>query len=334
MEPPIREAPKDAVPAPILDGELHLLIGDLKEDVARYRRREAVWISLAAHALLVLVLIFVPKWMPGPIVVIPSPEKEQSTNIEFTPSTPPKIKPPAISSNQINQHRQAVVPSREDLRRLAEAARRPGREALPQPQPAPQPMQPPQPQQPQPQEPAVAQQRTTDTPKLEAPAPKQNPFSMSSPGSSVEQAIHSAASNHSGADVGMAGGGHTSGIRPKIDQIGDFQVLTDTLGVDFGPYWAKLRRTVQDHWDPLIPEVARPPMMKKGRTVIEFAIMKDGSIQGMKLIASSGDVALDRAAWGALTYADPLPVLPTPFTGDFVLVRAAFYYNPDKNEFE
>jgi TonB family protein len=333
MEPPIREAPKDAVPAPMLDGELHLLIGDLKEDVARYRRREAVWISLAVHVLLVLVLIFVPKWLPGPIVVVPAPDKEQSTNLTFSPSAPPKIKPPVISSNQINQQRQAVLPNREDLRRLAEAAHPPGREAVPKPAPQ-QAVQPPQPQQPQPQQPAAAQERTTDTAKLEMPEPKQNPFSMSSPGSSVEQAIHSAASNRTGADGGAAGGGHTAGIRPKIDQIGDFQVLTDTLGVDFGPYWAKLRRTVQDHWDPLIPEVARPPMMKKGRTVIEFAIMKNGSIQGMKLIASSGDVALDRAAWGALTYADPLPVLPAPFTGDFVLVRAAFYYNPDKHEFE
>jgi TonB family protein len=334
MEPPIREAPKDAVPAPLLDGELHLLIGDLKEDVARYRRREAVWISLAAHGVLLLVLIFVPKWLPGPIVLVPSPQKEQSTTIDFSPPTPARTKPPEMSSSQINRQRQAVVPSREDLRRLAEAAHLPGRETPP-PKPAQQAMQPPQPQQPQPQtqEPA-AQERTTDTAKLEMPpAPKQNPFSMSSPGSSIEQAIHSAANNRTGTDVGAAGG-HTAGIHPKTDQVGDFQVLTDTLGVDFGPYWARLRRTVQDKWDPLIPEVALPPMMKKGVVVIEFAIMKDGSIQGMKLISSSGDVALDRAAWGALKYANPLPVLPHAFTGDFVLVRAAFYYNPDRNEFQ
>jgi TonB family protein len=335
MEPPIREAPKAAVPAPILDGELHLLIGDLREDVARYRRREAAWISLAVHVVLLLALVFVPKWLPQGIVIVPLPQKEMSTDVLIAPSPPPKIKPPEAASNQISQQRQAVLPSREDLRRLAEARRPPGRETPP-PKPAPQQaMQPPQqqPQQQQTQQPAP-QQRTTETAKLEAPPPKQNPFSMSSPGSSIDQAIHSAASNRTGADVGVAGGGHTSGIRPKVDQIGDFQVLTDTLGVDFGPYWKRVQISVQDHWDPLIPEVARPPMMKKGRVVIEFAIMKDGTIQGMKLIASSGDLALDRAAWGALTSADPLPNLPVKFTGDFVLIRAAFYYNPDKNEFQ
>ncbi|HMF92064.1 MAG TPA: TonB family protein [Candidatus Angelobacter sp.] len=335
MEPPIREAPKAAVPAPILDGELHLLIGDLREDVARYRRREAVWISLAAHGLLLLALMFVPKWLPKPIVVVPLPQKEQATDIVISPSAPPKTKPPEISSNRIHQQKQAPVPSREDLRRLVEASRAPGRETPP-PKPAPQQaMQPPQQQPPQPQtqEPAAAQQRTSETAKLEMPAPKQNPFSMSSPGSSIDQAIHSAANNRTGADVG-ATGGHTAGVRPKVDRIGDFQVLTDTLGVDFGPYWKRVQISVQDHWDPLVPEVARAPMMKKGVVVIEFAIMKNGTIQGMKLISTSGDLALDRAAWGALTSADPLPQLPVKFTGDFVLIRAAFYYNPDKSEFQ
>lgn len=333
MEPPIREAPNDAEPAPISNGELHLLIGDLREDVARYRRREAVWMSLAVHVLAFLGLIFIPKWLPQPIVVVPALQKEQATTI-FAPSpaAPARIKPPEITSNQINRQRQAVVPTREDLRRLAEAAHPPGREAPrpPVPQQATQAPQPP----PQAQEPVKAPERTTDTAKLEAPAaPKQNPFSMSSPGSSVEQAIHSAAANRSGGDLGDTGGGHTSGLRPKVDQIGNFQVLTDTLGVDFGPYWKRVQISVQDHWDPLVPEVARAPMMKKGVVVIEFAIMKDGTIQGMRLISSSGDVALDRAAWGALTSADPLPQLPVKFTGNFVLIRAAFYYNPDRSEF-
>jgi hypothetical protein len=45
-------------------------------------------------------------------------------------------------------------------------------------------------------------------------------------------------------------------------------------------------------------------------------------------------VALDRAAWGALTSSIPLPRLPVQFSGDYLLIRAAFYYNPDKNDFE
>ena len=106
------------------------------------------------------------------------------------------------------------------------------------------------------------------------------------------------------------------------------------MGVDFGPYMKRLKFTVQNHWEPLIPESAMPPVMKKGVVVIEFAITKDGKVMGMKLISSSGDVALDRAAWAAITDAIPLPNLPTVFSGDYLQIRARFYYNPDKNDLE
>jgi TonB family protein len=104
--------------------------------------------------------------------------------------------------------------------------------------------------------------------------------------------------------------------------------------VDFGPYMKRLRYTVQNHWDPLIPESALPPVMKKGVVVIEFSISKNGRVEGMKLITPSGDVALDRAAWGAITDAIPLPNLPANFAGEYLQIRARFYYNPDKNDLE
>lgn len=112
------------------------------------------------------------------------------------------------------------------------------------------------------------------------------------------------------------------------------EILSDTLGVDFGPYMKRLHYTVQSHWDPLIPESAMPPVMKKGVVVIQFSITKDGRVEGMKLVSSSGDKALDRAAWGAITDAIPLPNLPPQFTSDYLTIRARFYYNPDKNELE
>ncbi len=52
---------------------------------------------------------------------------------------------------------------------------------------------------------------------------------------------------------------------------------------------------------------------KKGKLTIEFAILKDGSVAGMKLVADSGDTALDRAAWGGITGSNPFPPLPPDF---------------------
>ncbi|MGA9209426.1 MAG: energy transducer TonB, partial [Terriglobales bacterium] len=84
------------------------------------------------------------------------------------------------------------------------------------------------------------------------------------------------------------------------------------------------------NWYNVIPEAAYPPLRKKGRVAIEFAILKDGSVAGMKLESPSGDVSLDRAAWGGITASNPFPPLPNEFSGQYLLLRFHFYYNPDK----
>jgi TonB family protein len=322
---------------PLLDGELHLLLGDLKDDVSGYRRREAAWISIVVHGIIILALIFSPKWMPNSLVIVPIHEKDNATFITLPPDEL-KVKPPQTNKisdqNRIAQTKTPTV-SKETLQKLIDARRAgPPKPPSAPPQPAQQQaMQAPQ-APPQASAPAPAPPQTAETAKLEAPAPKRNPFTMSSPGSSVNQAIRSAAASQPGTSVTFGGGEGGAGFRPKVDTRGAMEILSDTRGVDFGPYMKRLHVTVEDHWFPLIPEVALPPMMKKGVVVIEFSIMKDGKIQGLRIISSSGDVALDRAAYGALMNAVPLPRLPGEFSGDFLQIRAAFYYNPEKNDFE
>jgi len=104
--------------------------------------------------------------------------------------------------------------------------------------------------------------------------------------------------------------------------------------VDFGPYLARIIHDVKQNWYLLMPEVARPPIMKKGKLTIEFAITKNGDIGGMKLIFSSGDVALDRAAWGSITNSHPFPPLPGDFKGSYLGLRFRYYYNFQDNELD
>src|SRR5580765_2895600 len=59
-------------------------------------------------------------------------------------------------------------------------------------------------------------------------------------------------------------------------QRGGIAILSDTMGFDFGPYLKRLRYTVQNHWDTVMPKVAMPPISKSGAVTIEFAVMKDG----------------------------------------------------------
>jgi TonB family protein len=106
------------------------------------------------------------------------------------------------------------------------------------------------------------------------------------------------------------------------------EILSDTMGVDFGPYLRRLIADTYRSWIPLIPEVARPPLDKQGRVGIRFKIAPDGSVKEMILESPSGDTSLDRAAWGGITGAS-YPPLPKGFKGPFLELRFGFYYNTD-----
>jgi TonB family protein len=113
--------------------------------------------------------------------------------------------------------------------------------------------------------------------------------------------------------------------------VGNLEILSDTEGVDFGPYLQRVLHDVRQNWYSAIPESAA---MKHGNLIIEFAITKDGKVAGMKLIATSGDIPLDRAAWAGIVGSDPFPALPSEFGGQYLALRFRFYYNPTKDEMQ
>jgi TonB family protein len=341
---PAEEQSRAEVPLKITAAEmrLHLLTADLPEEddvVSVYRRREAAWISLITHAVIIALLIFIPKWNFNRPVIIPPHQKQETTFIPL-PDDLLKVKPPKTNitsdKNRIAQTKTPTV-DKETLRKLIDARKAGPPKASPPP---------PSGQQAQQQNPATAQSTAPvsavqptppATAQVESPAPaapKKSPFRIASPGASMNDAIHSAAAGHGNAPVAFGGGEYGSGVKPNVATKGGLEILSDTMGVDFGPYLKRFTYAVQTQWDHMLPESAFPPVSKKGVVVIEFAITKNGDVKGMKLISGSGDVSLDRAAWAAITSAIPLPKLPTEFAGDYLEIRALFYYNPDKNELE
>jgi virginiamycin B lyase len=111
----------------------------------------------------------------------------------------------------------------------------------------------------------------------------------------------------------------------NMDQGRSIEVLSDTRGVDFGPYLQRVRNDVRENWYKAIPESA---VLRRGSLAIEFAITKDGKVAGMKLVRASGDVMLDRAAWAGIIGANPFPPLPSEFGGQYLALRFRFFYNP------
>lgn len=112
------------------------------------------------------------------------------------------------------------------------------------------------------------------------------------------------------------------------------QILSDTMGLNFGPYIKHMSGQIKEQWYKMMPESALAPIMKKGDVAIEFSILKDGRTAGLKVQKSSGDVALDRAAYAAIGSASPFDSLPTEFAGPYVRIRIKFYYNPEKGPTE
>jgi len=119
------------------------------------------------------------------------------------------------------------------------------------------------------------------------------------------------------------------GVKPAAigPQAGSrMEVLSDTKGVDFGPYLQGVLHAVRKNWYAVIPH----PQLAQGEVSIEFAISKEGRVAGLRLVGSSGDAVLDRAALAGITASDPFVALPKEYDGSNLALRLHFYYNPNR----
>ncbi|HEV3513833.1 MAG TPA: TonB family protein [Candidatus Sulfotelmatobacter sp.] len=322
----------------------HLLI-QLQDDLARSRKREAAWISIIAH-LMLAILLFSPLfdmiqkavgWHS--VAVVPLNTEDKNTTFLALPPDLQKARRPNTNvlsdKNRIATSRHPELDPKE-LRKIL-ASPPPGAPGPQGPRTA-QPAAPPAmaqqaaPQQGQQQAAQRPQFEPNQTAQLQMPPRPNNSFSKyagaMSAGAAIQQATQAAAARRA---AGIGGGGQEGdfglGTGAHGRQLGALDILSDTQGVDFGPYLERILQDVRENWYHLIPESAE---MKKGKLAIEFAITKQGQVADMRLVASSGDIALDRPAWGSITASNPFPPLPTDFTGPYLALRFRFYYNPDK----
>jgi TonB family protein len=323
----------------------HLLI-QLQDDLQRSRKREAAWISIIIHLLVFIVLVYLP-WIEKNVwhhVVVVPVDSTQDKNLTFLALPPDLQKPTRRPNTNIASDKDRIATSRhpeldpKELRKIL-ATPPPGAPGMTGPR-ASQPAAPtavaqapsPQPQQGQ-QQTARPQFQTNQQAQLQMPARPNDSFSKfagpMTAGQAIQQAAQGAAANRAGGGGQEGDFGLGTGARGR--QLGALDILSDTQGVDFGPYLQRILQDVKENWYHLIPESAE---MKKGKLAIEFAITRDGKVADMRLIATSGDVALDRPAWGSITASNPFPPLPSEFTGPYLALRFRFYYNPDKADLE
>ena len=320
----------------------HLLI-QLQDDLARSRRREAAWISIIVHIILIFFLIKIEwfeKYLPWHSVV--AVNTKNAKDITFLELPPDLQKLQHRPNTNIASDKDRVATTRHpelDVKELRKslATPPPGRAGFSAPPaPTPQPAQSaPAPSQPTPQD-QQAQNQQPFQPQTQVRPNIENEFkkyaSAASPGAAIQQATQGAAAAHGGGQQGN-GGDFGLGTGAHGRQVGNLEILSDTMGVDFGPYLQRVLHDVRENWYNAIPVSAQ---MKHGNLIIEFAITKNGQVAGMKLVSPSGDPskALDRAAWAGITGSDPFPPLPSDFGGQYLALRFRFFYNPTKEEMQ
>ena len=319
--------------------ELVQRINELEDERRAARIREGIWVALLVHAVFVLLWVYGPRYVwHEPVVVNPAEKLEKPSQLAYL-HMPPDVSPPvkpktpkAISDKDRVQSSPHPVPdqkTQEQLQAMQHAGSpSPQAPAPRQQQTAPQQQAPqqqaPQQQQPPPQTQPPALQQPPRQQPAPAQQPSQNPFKTSdSAGDMIRQAAKGAATSSGSGDYGANAPSPHGGVQAGAD------ILSDTMGVDFGPYMERVIAATKASWYPNIPLSARPPLNKKGKVGIEFIIAPDGSVKNMILKYPSGDVPLDRAAWGGITGASPYPPLPKEFKGPYLALRFGFYYNID-----
>jgi TonB family protein len=87
--------------------------------------------------------------------------------------------------------------------------------------------------------------------------------------------------------------------------------------------------TLQKAWTKLAPSVAKSTAGKsKGKTVIEFAIQKDGSVSELKVKESFSDATLDTALLDSLKSVTPFHALPAQFKGKSLTLQFDLSFHP------
>ena len=115
----------------------------------------------------------------------------------------------------------------------------------------------------------------------------------------------------------------------KTDKFDDSELFADSM-LTFGDenfrylwYGRVVKKKVVNGWYP--PIAAKLGLT--GKAVVTFSILRDGSVDGIKLKESTGNKSLDRASLNAIKSAGPFPPLPEDYEYDQLGVVFSFWYN-------
>jgi len=280
---------------------MYLDLEDYKPDTPRVSRaisvREGILISLLAHAIGVIVWLLMP---PAPrSASLDSVSEDPVRYVQVMPAQMPEVartrpKPPDPSA-----------PAKAD--------------ATPIPTPSP-----------QPDKPAAPTERpvTGDRP---APVPTSAPTSPTVPDIPTKVASDPSPSlTRPTTSMGNSLRNLQQFLQTQSvnTDSGDAQdpnnadIKFDSKGVDFNPWLRRFVAQIKRNW--LVPQAA---MMMKGHVVIQFNVLRNGTITDLRIVQTSGIPPFDLAAFNSLKLSNPTLALPTEYPDDKAFFTVTFHYN-------
>lgn len=169
--------------------------------------------------------------------------------------------------------------------------------------------------------------RPFEQPKLSlenvAPAPVGNP--SPNPTLKAPKALPGEMAKATKAPGGGGGGVFSDGDNGDPTSVGNMQLLSDPLNIDFKPYMLQVLNMVRKQWFAVIPQIARTG--RQGIVVLQFSIDRRGQVPKLVIANTSGTVAFDQAAVASVSASNPFPSLPNEYRGTEIRLQLAFSYN-------
>jgi hypothetical protein len=280
--------------------ELIRVLDSIEDELARRRFRESLYISVFICVALAWMVLYGPRYLwHSPPLINPA---DVMKNRELVQLNAPVLRAAPHPAPKVDT---------KTLEYMRESAPKPRVPTAPPAAATPTPAQPP----------PLAAQPLAEAPAPNAPTTKPN-FGTPSTSDAMNDLGHSR--------IGLGGRSGDSMPTGKGGNVGGgVEMLSDPMGMDWTDYLRRLQMDVYRNWIPLLPEETEPPLMKQGETFIEFSILPDGSLEvgGMKLVGSTHDVAIDKAAWGSIVSEGKFPSLPKQFKGPRLTVRFQYMVN-------
>jgi len=96
----------------------------------------------------------------------------------------------------------------------------------------------------------------------------------------------------------------------------------NSFGIRYGWYVASMRSRISANW---LMATVSPNILSAPRTYVTFEIKRDGTITDVQITQSSGIAEVDRSAVRAILASNPLPPLPSDYSGGSINVQ--FYFD-------